>query len=89
MKPQLVDLTHYLHETKSIEPRVKEIKNIKVPEVKFDMQSLFNMVAILTLFFGIIFLIKRKEYKEKKEKDLEDRINKLKDIIEINNKFIL
>ena len=53
------------------------------------MQSLFNMVAILTLFFGIIFLIKRKEYKEKKEKDLEDRINKLKDIIEINNKSIL
>lgn len=86
MKPCLVDLNDFLKENKSIENEIKIKKPLpKKIEKNLNIKSIFNIFGLLFILIGILFLIKRKEKKEEKRKELEEKINKLKNIIEINN----
>ena len=90
MKPNLVDLKEIFKDNSSIftnKPKIE--KKIKPIDFKLDYKSLFNLVGLLILVIGIYFLHKRKNEKEKRKKDFEGRIYKLKDIIKNNNEFIL
>ena len=90
MKPNLVDLKEIFKDNSSIftnKPKIE--KKIKPIDFKLDYKSLFNLVGLLILVIGIYFLHKRKNEKEKRKKDFEERIYKLKDIIKNNNEFIL
>lgn len=83
MKPQLVDLD-YFYKEKNKSTYIKEIppsqnkRNVK----PFHFQSFINMIGLLTILTGFFFLYKRKESKEKTKRDLRDRIDRLKNIIE-------
>lgn len=89
MKPNLVDLKEIFKDNSSIFTNKKIEKKIKPIDFKLDYKSLFNLVGLLILVIGLYFLHKRKNEKEKRKKDFEDRIYKLKDIIKNNNEFIL
>lgn len=85
MKPCLVDLSDFLKKTESFEPKIKEIKTVKKGDNKLNLISIINMTAVIGLLIGILFLVKRREEKEEKRKDIEKKLEKLKNIIEINN----
>lgn len=85
MKPCLVDLNDFLKKTESFEPVIKEIKTVKKRDDKLNLISIINMTAVIALLIGILFLVKRREEKEEKRKDIEKKLEKLKNIIENNN----
>ena len=85
MKPCLVDLDDFLKENKSIEPKIVEIKKIKKGNDKLNLISIINMLAVLGILTGILFLVKRREQKKEKRNEIEQNLEKLKGIIEINN----
>lgn len=90
MKPNLVDLKEIFKDNSPIftnKPKIE--KKIKPIDFKLDYKSLFNLVGLLILVIGIYFLHKRKNEKEKRKKNFEGRIYKLKDIIKNNDEFIL
>lgn len=82
MKPCLVDLNDYLKENKSIEPNIVEIKKIKKGNDKLNLISIINMLAVLGILTGILFLVKRREEKKEKRKQIERKLETLKEIIE-------
>lgn len=85
MKPCLVDLNDFLKKTESFKPKIKEIKTVKKGDDKLNLISIINMTAVIGLLIGILILVKRREEKEEKRKDIEKKLEKLKNIIEINN----
>ena len=91
MKPQLVDLKQIFKDNSSFflknETPIK--KEVKTTSYKFNYNSLFNFLGLIGILIGIYFLNQRKKDKEKRSKDFEDRIYKLKEIIKNNDEFIL
>ena len=94
MKPQLVDLKQIFKDNSSFflkneTPIKKEVKTVKTTSYKFNYNSLFNFLGLIGILIGIYFLNQRKKDKEKRSKDFEGRIYKLKEIIKNNDEFIL
>ena len=81
MKPQLVDLNDFYKKVKPIHNSQSKPKIIK-PKESFNFESLFNMIGLIIILIGFLFLYKKKKEKEKSRKDLEDRIQKLKYVID-------
>lgn len=86
MKPRLVDLSQFLKETKSIEYERKSIQNKSGFHKNKDLniRSILNMSAVIIILLGLFFLRKRKENKEEKRNELEQKLDKLREIIENN-----
>lgn len=90
MKPNLVDLNEIFKDNSSIfinKPKIE--KKIKPIDFKVDYKSLFNLLGLIILIIGLYFLHKRKDEKEKRKKNFEERIYKLKDTIKNSDEFIL
>jgi len=68
MKPCLVDLNYFLKENKLIEPKITEIKKIKKGDDKLNLISIINMLAVIGILVGILFLVKRREEKEERRR---------------------
>ena len=87
MKPCLVDLSMFLKEPKSIDSEIKPVKT-KIDfhkDENLNLRSILNMSAVIIILIGLFFLRKRKENKEEERKGIEQKLAKLKGIIEINN----